>query len=300
MLDNFKAFIAAAEHGSFTNAARANGMTISTMSRRVQDLEAHLGAELFHRSPQGLSLTITGEAYYRECAVFINEVSTRIDDLQKSINSMEGTLTVALPANFGSGPLDPFWEQFAARYPQIMLKIHLTDPLEDAGAIPIDIGIQSGSRLNSHLLQERIGSITPVLVGSPNCSDTLPSSIESLEECVSVAADIFSEWSLSNGERCEVLKKRHLHTSNDMNVIVRLVKAGAGIALLPLSIVQKEIERGNLKHILPQWTGQPREMFLIRPYQRTQSIRAETFQDELLAFLSESPWFQPSVGEGAI
>lgn len=291
MLDNFKAFVAAAEHGSFTSAAKSMGMTISTMSRRIQDLEGHLGAELFHRSPQGLSLTITGKKYYQECAMFIHELSTRIEDLQKSINSMEGSLTVAMPSNLGSGPLDEFWERFASCYPQVMLKIHLVDPLDDMTSIPIDIGIQSGSRRNSPLIQDRIGFITPVLVASPNFTGKLPTDLEALSESASVAADIFSEWSLVHGDREEVMPKKHIHTSNDMNVIVSLVKAGAGIALLPLSVVHREIKNGSLIQVLPRWSGQPREIYLIRPYQRTLSIRAKTFQDQLLEFLSDQSWF---------
>ncbi|PQO33677.1 LysR family transcriptional regulator [Blastopirellula marina] len=292
MLDNFKAFVAAAEQGSFTNAANSMGMTISTMSRRVQELEAHLGAELFHRSSQGLTLTITGRTYYQECAAFINELSTRIDDLQKSITSMEGSLTVAMPTNLGSGPLDEFWQSFASRNPQILLRVHLVDPLDDISSLPIDIGLQSGSRRNSHLIQERIGTITPVLVASSSFSGDIPSDIEALRQSASVAADLFGEWILSNGERQEVIPKQHVHTSNDMKVILSLVKAGAGIALLPLSIVQREIENGNLKRILLPWSGLPREIFFIRPYQRTPSVRAKRFEEELLMFLSEQPWFQ--------
>ncbi|GAA5509710.1 LysR family transcriptional regulator [Novipirellula caenicola] len=222
MLDNFKAFVAAAEHGSFTSAARSMGMTISTMSRRVHELESHLGVELFHRSTQGLSLTITGKTYFQECASFIHELNTRLDNLQKSITSMEGKLTVAMPTNIGSGPLNEFWERFATRYPQIVLRIHLTDPLDDMSLVPVDIGIQSGTRRNSPLVQKRIGAITPVIVASSTFSGEIPSEIEALNQCPSVAADLFSEWKLVNGDRNEVVQKQHVHTSNDMNVIVSL------------------------------------------------------------------------------
>ncbi|GAA5509435.1 LysR substrate-binding domain-containing protein [Novipirellula caenicola] len=72
-----------------------------------------------------------------------------------------------------------------------------------------------------------------------------------------------------------------------------LVRSGAGIALLPLSIIQHEIKSGALKRVLHQWSGQPREIFLIWPYQRTLSVRAKCFQEELLAFLDEQTWFVP-------
>lgn len=291
MLDDFKAFVAAAEHSSFTGAAKSLGMTISTMSRRVQELESHLGVELFHRTSQGLSLTSVGEMYFQECAVFINELNIRIDNLQKSLNSVEGSLTVAMPTNIGSGPLNDFWERFFHRYPQITLRIHLADPREEMPPIPVDIGVQSGSRPNSLLIQERIGSVPSVLVASRDFASVGLEDIESLRECPSVAADLFNEWRLANGDYQETVAKQHVHTSNDMTVVMSLVKAGAGIALLPLSIVHHELESGSLKHVLPQWSGQSRELFWIWPYQRTLSTRAKCFKSELEEFLAEQAWF---------
>lgn len=127
MLDHLKTFIVAAEHPSFSSAAAALGLPVSTVSRRVSELESQLGAELFHRSNKGLTLTNTGETYFQECAGFIKELDTRITNLHNSINSLSGSLTVVAPINIGSGPLDEFWKQFVARHPQIALNVQLVD-----------------------------------------------------------------------------------------------------------------------------------------------------------------------------
>ena len=79
-----------------------------------------------------------------------------------------------------------------------------------------------------------------------------------------------------------------------MSVTLSLVKAGAGVALLPLSMVHTDIEQGRLVHLLPQWSGKPRLIYLIWPYQRTLSIRAKLFQKELLEFLGTQQWFSAS------
>lgn len=253
-----------------------------------------MGAELFHRSNKGLTLTNTGKTYFQECAGFIKELNTRITNLHNSINSPSGSLTVVAPINIGSGPLDEFWKQFVARHPQIALNVQLVDPLEDLATCQADIGIQSGERRNSALVQKRIGSITPVLVAAPELAGMLPQQIEELQTCPSIATELFSDWVLLNGTEEVRIRKQHQHTSNEMSVTLSLVKAGAGVALLPLSMVHADIEQGRLVHLLPQWSGKPRLIYLIWPYQRTLSIRAKLFQEELLEFLGTQQWFSAS------
>lgn len=107
----------------------------------------------------------------------------------------------------------------------------------------------------------------------------------------SIAAQLFSEWQLTNNVNTHTLRKEHIHTSNDMHTIVNLVKAGAGVALLPKSMVYKELATGELINILPDYRGVERELFLVWPYQRTLSLRAQCFKDKLCQFLAAQSWF---------
>ncbi|MCS6192576.1 LysR family transcriptional regulator [Shewanella baltica] len=291
MLDNLKIFVAAAEQRSLTNAALSLGMTIATVSRRMSELEQQLGCELFHRSNKGLTLTPAGTAYYEETASFIHELDLRLVNLDKSLNSLDGELRVMAPTNIGNGPLDQFWQSFVANNPSISLSILLADPRDNVIPQQVDIAICSGPQQNSSLIQQRIGSITPILVAAPNETNILPLEIGDLERYPSIAAQLFSDWILLSDNETQSLRKKHHHISNDMNVTLNLVKAGAGIALLPMSMVHRELANGEVVRVFPAWAGVPREIFLLWPYQRTLSIRAKHFRDELSNYLREQQWF---------
>lgn len=288
MLDNLKIFVAAAEQQSLTGAAASLRMTIATVSRRVYELEQGLGCELFHRSNKGLTLTLAGKSYYEEVADFIHELDLRLLNLDKSLNSLEGELRVMAPTNIGSGPLDKFWQSFVTNNSDICLNVVLGDPADAVIPQQIDIAIRSGPQQNSSLIQRLIGTITTVLVTS---STHVPKDISELESFPSIAAQLFSDWHLvKNGEK-QSFHKMHKHISNDMNVTLNLVKAGAGIALLPMSMVYSELESGELKRVLPEWSGLPRDIFLLWPNKRVLSARAKRFGDELTVFLQSQNWF---------
>ncbi|MCP8897785.1 LysR family transcriptional regulator [Gilvimarinus xylanilyticus] len=294
MLDQLKVFITAAEQRSLTGAAETLDMTLATVSRRVSDLEHQLGAELFHRSNRGLSLTSAGQTYYDETAGYIHELDLRLRHLDQSLNQLEGELRILAPTNLGSGPLDDFWQAFIGRYPGISLNITLGDPEDDAIAPQADLAIRSGPQQNSSLKQLKLGAISTVLVVSPSAPQPVPSSLEELASYPSIAAHLFNRWTLQKTQQSKTISKEHQHISNDMNVTLNLVKAGAGIALLPQSMVYRELSEGSLQRVLPDWSGQARNIFLLWPYRRTLSARALVFRDELMAYLAQQPWFSAS------
>ena len=291
MLDNLKIFICAAEQKSLTRAAQSLGLTIAMVSRRVGDLERQLGCELFHRSTKGLTLTPAGVSYFDECADFINALDQRLSNLDATLHGLDGELNVMMPMNLGSGPLDEFWQEFIRKYPRIRLRIRLSDPADDVIVRQVDIALRSGEQRNSSLIQKHLGGVEVMLVAAAG-SVPLPADLQQLNECSSIAADLFSDWLLVSGERTVNIHKQHQHMSNDLRVIANMVKAGAGIALLPLSIIHRELKRGELVRVLPQWQGVRRDLYLVWPYQHTLSARARLFHDELIAFLGDQPWFK--------
>jgi len=295
MLDDLKIFITAANKNSLTAAAQHLDMTIATVSRRISALEQKLGCELLHCSTKGLTLTPTGEAYYQECAEFVDALDQRISNLDQTLNSLQGDLKVLAPVNLGSGPLDAFWQGFIQLYPDIRLDIELSNTLQDIISTRADIALRSGPQPNSSLIQKLLGHIEPILVASPNMPHPLPNSIEELKNAPSIASQMFSDWPLINraGEM-HALNKDHQHISNDMNITLNLTKAGAGISLIPMSIVNTDLKKGELIRVLPEWRGQDREIYLVWPYRRSLSARASLFKDELMSFLEKQTWFHPT------
>ncbi|SBS29009.1 HTH-type transcriptional regulator DmlR [Marinomonas aquimarina] len=292
MLDDLKIFIVAADTKSLTATAEKLGMTIATVSRRIASLESTLGSVLLHRSTKGLTLTTVGESYYRECAEFIEALDQRISDLDHTLNSLEGEVKILAPTNLGAGPLDDFWAQFVAQYPQITLRIELSNQYESLQDTQADLALRSGQSPNLSLIQRKIGEIHGVLVASPDLTP-FPETIEQLEQGKSVAGQLFTDWDIvhnTTGEEYSVFK-HHRHTSNDMRIAVNLAKHGQGVTLLPESLVYQDIQQGHLKRVLPEWRGRNREIYLVWAYRRSLSVRAKLLRDELISFLQQQEWF---------
>jgi len=294
MLDDLKIFIAAADTKSLTAAADKLGMTIATVSRRIAALEAKLGSVLLHRSTKGLTLTTVGERYYRECAEFIDALDQRISNLDHTLNSLEGDVKILAPTNLGSGPLDEFWVQFAAQYPQISLRIELSNQYESLQDTQADLALRSGQSSNLSLIQRKVGEIQGVLVASPEFSPR-PSSLSELEQTESVAGQLFTDWHIIHESGQEhAVYKTHRHTGNDMRIAANLAKHGHGVTLLPESIVYEDMQQGRLIRVMPEWHGRRREIYLVWPYRRSLSVRAKLLRDELTKFLHSQAWFIPS------
>ncbi len=293
MLDNLKVFVAAAQYGSLSRAASQMHLTVATVSRRINALESDLGCQLLHRSPRGLTLTASGEMYFSECADLIQALDARLESLDQTLNSLKGTLKVLAPTNMACGPLDDFWQDFTQCYPDIELTLDFSNIREDMVASQADIAIRVGPQPDSSLIQKKLGSTSTVLVAGVGQRE-VPVNLEQLQVCPSIASDLLQQWDLQDihGEKVS-LSKQHRHISNNLQMVINLVVAGAGIAMLPLSLVQILIERGQLQHILPEWQGPVRDIFLVWPHRRSLSARGALFKQELTAFLAQQPWCNP-------
>ncbi|OZG70773.1 LysR family transcriptional regulator [Hahella sp. CCB-MM4] len=294
MLDELKIFIITAEEGSLTAAAARLNMTVATVSRRISSLEEHLKCRLLHRSPRGLSMTQEGQTYFNECAEFIRSLDQRMDSLNDTLNSLSGPLRVLAPTNLAVGPLDAFWQQFIRQYPEIELSVELSNDFIDIKQAQADIAIRIGQLPDSTLVQKFLGHINTILVSAPPDRNgrPLPESINDLENWPTVATHVLNHWELAHEDGSKtVLKKPHHYISNDLSLVINIVKAGGGITLMPVSAVYEDLQAGNLVRVMPKWQGQDRHFSLVWPYRRAVSVRTKAFMTSLSGYLHSKPWF---------
>jgi len=291
MLDNLKVFVVCVQAGSLSRAAEQVDMTVATVSRRLDILEDTLGCQLLNRSPRGVSLTPRGEIYYTECAELIAALDQRLFNLDRTLNSLAGPLKVLAPTNLACGVLAPFWRDFIQRYPEIQLTLNVSNFREDMIASRADLAIRVGPQPDSGLRQKKLGHTTTLLVAAASKTD-LPLDLTDLEQCPSIASNLIQQWHLTSdcGEIVK-LNKQHQHISDDLNVVMNLVQAGAGIAMLPSSMVYQLLEEGELQQVMSDWQGPIREVYLVWPHKHSLSARARVLQSELIRFLQQQSWF---------
>jgi len=162
-----KYFVAVAESGSFTKAAKLFSVPPSSLSRRVADLEKSLGASLLKRSTRSVQLTEIGNEYFAQ----VQDILNQLDQSNESVRSYHakpiGQLKISSMAGFGELILLPLLEEFNTLYPEIILDIILSDELSSLASDDIDIAIRGGYAPDERILAIRLMDNEFIPVASP-------------------------------------------------------------------------------------------------------------------------------------
>jgi len=166
-LEAMSVIVAVTETGSFSAASRRLKTPVATVSRKVAELEARLKAQLFQRSSRQMTLTDAGRSYIEACKRIIEQV----DDAERTVSGEyripKGDLAVTAPWGLGHMHLVPIVTEFMEVYPDIALRLVLTDRVVNTTEQSIDVSIRIGPLADNNLIAARIGSVRMVLCASP-------------------------------------------------------------------------------------------------------------------------------------
>lgn len=153
--------------GSLTAGARALDMPVATVSRRIADLEQRLGAEPLIRSPRGLALTDAGTAYLDACRRILDEVHGAERSAAGEFAAPCGTLTVTAPIVFGRLHALPSVVAFLRTYPEVDLRLDLSDRPVNLREEHLDLAVRIGPLADSALVARLVGEVRQVVCASP-------------------------------------------------------------------------------------------------------------------------------------
>ena len=181
-LNDIAVFVKVAQLESFTRAARALGMPVSTVSRKVTSLEDQLGVTLLQRTTRRLRLTAQGRAYYDQCREPLSQLFDAESALTQTQNKPEGLLRISVPVIFAQEPFYEFLSRFLNRYPGIRADLFITNQFVDLIADNVDVAIRIGELQDSTIIAKRIGKSIRYLVASPSYlkDRTAPVTLEEL------------------------------------------------------------------------------------------------------------------------
>jgi DNA-binding transcriptional LysR family regulator len=259
-LNSLMIFAKVVEANSFSEAARRLNVPISTISRRVAELEGHLGVRLLERSTRSLRLTEIGSEVL-EHAQRSAELSETVDNIvSNSLSNVSGTLRLSAPPSISDSLLVPLVSPFQASYPNVRVQILLTERVVDHIVDGVDLVFRIGALKDSTLVARRLLTYRHQLVASPAY----------IEKCKPprTPRDLLghrlltfshwkpeSSWSFThvNGKDKETLTFQPYLSMNDFAGLAHALLAGAGIGDLP-PLVQPELLRdGRLVEIMPKW-----------------------------------------------
>lgn len=160
-------FVQAVERGSLSAVARERGIPLPTVSRLISDLEAHLGAKLLIRSTRRLDLTDAGAAYLGPCRRILEQVEDAERAAAGEYSMPKGELVVAAPVLFGRLHVLPVALQFLAEFPEIRVRLLLSDGNVHLLEEQVDLAVRIGPLADTSLVARRVGSVRWVVGAAP-------------------------------------------------------------------------------------------------------------------------------------
>ena len=289
-LNQTRMFVEVVRAGGFAAAARRLGLPKSTISARVQALEARLGAQLLKRSTRRLSLTSEGRSYFDAVAGAIDalvdaEAATSAED-----GVLSGKIRFTAPLEFPGEALTTALCTFLELHPKIGFEITLTNRPVDLVAENVDLALRGGDPGGAGLIIRKVGQVAFGLFASPFyiARHGCPGRLEDLSAHNLL---LFSSPSQSRVlRRADPLGDGLARiVSDNLALLRRLAIRGAGIAALPDSLVTSDLASGRLERVLGAWAGEPSALHLVFPSRRDMTPRVKAFADHLAQAMTDSP-----------
>ncbi len=259
-LNSLAIFAKVVEAKGFSKAARRLDMPLSTVSRRVAELEEQLGVRLLERSTRQLRLTDVG-AEVLEHAQRSSELSEAVDNLVSSqLSKVEGVLRLSAPMSTSDTLVAPLVGAFKASYPNVRVRVFVTNRDVDHIADGVDRALRVGPLGDSSLVARKILTFRNQLVASPGYLEKVkaPRAPKDLFGHKLVA---FSHWGpgirwtfrhRSRKDEETLSFEPHL-SMNDYSGLAAVLLSGAGIGDLPPLVQPALVREGRLVEVMPEW-----------------------------------------------
>ena len=289
-LQHLMSFVQTAEHGSFSAAARVQGLTPAGVSKNVARLEADLGVRLFHRSTRRLALTEDGQRLLQQVDVPLTSLQGALAGVRSRDEGPSGTLKVSMGQAFGRHFLVPLLEDFLALYPAVLPDWHFDNRRVDIVGEGFDAAIGGGFELTPGVVARELAPIHVVAVASPAYMSKRqpprnPDELASFDGIMrrSSPTGRVRPWSLRSRRTPEqpVPCKPRL-VFNDPEAIAQAARLGLGVALLPMPFAFAAIRSGELVRLLPGWYSDAGPISLYYPSRSLLPAKTRVFIDFVL------------------
>lgn len=274
--DDYRYFLAVAESGSLSSAARALGVTQPTVGRRIQELEKRLHARLFDRLSHGYALTAIGESIFEQ----VRSLDQSVFDIERRIRGQDerlsGRVVVTTTEGLTACWLAPRMADFHADYPDVDVELLIALSPLDLLRREADIALRMGSPQSDLLVGRKIGRVHFGLYAAEHYLEARgrPRKLDELGR----HAIIESTGEMAGLKQAEVLRSHasgavRSTASNNVFTQMALLRAGAGIVPMPcyMAAGQRGIERvlaGEFDVSLDLW------LLTVRDLRQTKRVRA--------------------------
>lgn len=287
-IDAIRLFIRLVECGSFSAAARAEGMGQPAVSKQIGALEKHLGAQLVLRTSRKVTITDAGLRFYDSARQLVDD----FDGLESSVGARQqsprGVVRVNTAPAHGRLCITPLLPGFFNRYPEVEIELSVSERHVDLVGEGIDVGVRHGRLLDASFTARKLAETDFVLVASPAYLAVRgePGKLADLDQhsCI-----VFAKgrerypWSLRAGKETVAYVPHGSLMTGDAEHVRAAVLCGLGIAQAPFWLLAEEIRSGQVQVLLPALQPARVPIHLVYPAGRRVPMRVRVFIDYLVA-----------------
>ena len=298
-MDRFQAITAFAkviETGSFARAAERLGVSVSSVSRQVAELEAHIDARLLNRTTRRLSLTESGRAFHERCVQLLADLEEAEQSANAGTAKPRGTLRLTSSITFGARHLAPAIAEFIVRYPEMRFDIELSDRAVDLVEESVDVAVRIGNIGSQNLVGRRVGITRLICCAAPSYlnREGEPRTPEDLATHKCLTYEYSSSGNLwrfhdRQGRERNVRIAGPIH-ANSGRFLEALAVEGAGIAFEPDFIVGPDLRAGRLVRLLRGFEPPLANIYVVYPSRRHLSAKVRVFTDFLAQRFATADW----------
>ncbi|WP_394245302.1 LysR family transcriptional regulator [Vibrio astriarenae] len=252
-----KLFLMTTQLGNFSEVARRQDMTPSSVSRKMAQLEDKVGTKLLHRHTRSLSLTDEGLAFSQYCAEMIEQYERVVETIEQRADTPRGTIKISAPVAFGRLHIAPYLPELLERYPMLKVELQQTDAFVDPAADAIDLLIRIGVPQDSSLRMKRFTEQRYVLAASSGYlkkygTPTSPDELKQHNCLVFKGTNGLQRWFMGKDQLTPYEVTGSLY-SNNAETLVSAAESGAGLIVFPTWLIGQQLRNGNLVSMMDDY-----------------------------------------------
>lgn len=281
-----RTFVGVVQHGTFSAAGRALGTPKTRVSQRIQDLEEELETRLLQRNTRNVTLTDDGRVYFEKCLQILDDIDAADRAMRRGGEEAEGRLYVTVMSSVAHAVIIPSLQNFLRSFPNISVKITVTDRLVNLVEDGVDCAIRGGSLDNSSLISRHVQDVPFKLFASPGYLDKC-GPILSHKDLTRVdrlgltnqRTGVAQSWSAPSATVAKEPGATLRVECDDDQALLAACAAGAGVAMLAQLSAVPLVRSGLLAPVLPEWVADVRPIYLVYPSRRYMAAKLRCFID---------------------
>lgn len=291
-----ESFVAAVDEGTISGAAKRMGAVKSVVSRRIMDLEAHLGVRLLNRNARRLSLTDAGSTYCEHARRILRDLANAETITRDDGAALRGTLRIAAPMSFGTLHLKSIVIALMAKWPELVIDLDLNDWNIDLPTEGHDLAVRIGVLRDSSLIVRRIANNQHQICASPaylnvHGTPTSPEQLAGHHGLLYSPREPRGVMHIEHGEALLAYPIEVRMRCNNGEVLQAAALAGRGLAILPTFMAAPHIASGALRVVLGDYALPDGDISVVYVRDLNLSPKVRMFIDALLeAYNPVPPW----------